>query len=134
MKRRVFFQTLICLITVSTLACFYLSKQNDLTRLRMEIPTVAENLKMIEEENARLQYEIECFENPCHLMDLAKYSEYGHLRHPLTDDILVLVMASQPSASHSMEISGNRRAENMLTQKRSRLSPFLSILLGIRLK
>jgi len=66
----------------------YIDKQNELTDLKLRIPRIAKEIKSIREENTRLQYEIERFESPEHLMELAK--EYGHLKHPALQEILTV--------------------------------------------
>lgn len=64
--------------------------QNEMTKLRMELPKLAKQVRMIQEENTRLQYQIDRFENPVHLMELAQNSRFSHLKHPLLDHILTL--------------------------------------------
>ena len=68
----------------------YLEEQNELIKLRMEIPRLGQDLKEITEENQRLEFEIESFENPRHLMELVLQNEYSHLKHPLVSDIVVV--------------------------------------------
>lgn len=66
----------------------YIDKQNELTDLKLRIPRIAKEIKSIREENTRLQYEIQQFESPENLMELAK--QYPHLKHPVLDEILTL--------------------------------------------
>jgi hypothetical protein len=68
-------------------------KKIEFMGLRLHIPLVIKELRSIQEENNRLQYEIERFENPSHLMELARKPEFGHLQHPLLQDIWVLESA-----------------------------------------
>lgn len=80
----------ICLLVAGwTLYC-YIDKNNDLVELRMTIPVVEGELKAMQEENMRLQYEIDRFESPLHLMELARQPEFSHLKYPSTDDIIIL--------------------------------------------
>jgi hypothetical protein len=44
-------------------------------------------VRTIKEENIRLQYEIEQFENPQHLMELSRHTAFTHLKHPLVKDV-----------------------------------------------
>lgn len=69
---------------------FYLDKQNDLTRLKMEVPKITKELRLIHEENRHLVLQIEQFENPSHLMELARLPQYSHLKHPFVEDILTV--------------------------------------------
>lgn len=78
-------------ICIAGLALFaFIEKQNELTALRLQIPALSKELKKIQEENIRLQYEIDQFESPIHLMELARKPEFGHLKHPFLKDIIIL--------------------------------------------
>ena len=68
----------------------YVDEQNKLTRLRLEIPLLATEVKAIQEENIRLRYEIDLFESPEHLMQLAAKSSFSHLKHPIHSEILFI--------------------------------------------
>ena len=68
----------------------YLDKQNEITELRIQIPELAKAIQKINEENARLQYEIEEFENPLHLIELSRDPKYSHLKHPMAQDVITL--------------------------------------------
>lgn len=81
------------LIAVGLMICtafLYIEKMNELTELRLEIPTLKKELKVIEEENTRLQYDIDRFESPLHLMELSRKPEFGHLKYPYTKDVIVI--------------------------------------------
>jgi len=80
----------ICLFSLGGCLYAYLEEQNELMKLRMEIPKIGQDLKEISEENRRLEFEIESFENPRHLMELVLQNEYSHLKHPLISDIVLL--------------------------------------------
>lgn len=73
----------------------YIDTLNQVTELRLAIPDIAKNVKDITEENNRLRYEIDNFESPLHLMELALKPEFSHLKHPYSDDIVVI-----PGVSH----------------------------------
>ncbi len=64
--------------------------QNTLTAQRIRIPQLAQEIKNIEESNIRLQYEIDAFENPLHLIELARRSGLEHFKHPLLSDVVHL--------------------------------------------
>lgn len=72
--------------------CFYsyLNVQMKVTQIKIELPEVEKEIHLIQEENRRLSYEIDQFENPSHLIDLAHYPEYAHLKHPLLKEILTV--------------------------------------------
>lgn len=80
-------------LTIMILGVFlyaYISKQNTITALRLLIPQVAFEIEELAQENSRLQFEIDQFENPVHLMELSRKPEFGHLKHPLINDIIEL--------------------------------------------
>lgn len=83
-------KVVICIASLGGVLYAYLEQQNDLTKLRIRIPELAKEVRLIEEENTRLKLEIDRYENPKHLMELARRPEFSHLKHPLLDDILVV--------------------------------------------
>jgi len=68
----------------------YIGQLNEIMKLRLDIPPLERELKAIREENERLSYEIDRFENPLHLMELLRRPEYGHLRHPTVDEVIIV--------------------------------------------
>lgn len=85
--RSLLFKAFICLFVFGF--CLYntIDKQNTLTRMRMQIPLLAKQLKEIQEENTRLQYAIDAFESPQHLLELSCQNAYAHLKHPLNSEV-----------------------------------------------
>ena len=80
----------VCLFALVAFLYLSIDQQNDLTALRMEIPRLAKEVKLIQEENTRLKYEIDRFENPTNLMALAQQNNYRHLKHPLVETVCSL--------------------------------------------
>lgn len=80
----------ICILAVGVLLFALIENQNQLVAIRMEIPVIEKEMRLIEEENKRLKYEIEQFESPMHLIELAKKPEFSHLKFPHESDVLVL--------------------------------------------
>jgi cell division protein FtsL len=83
-------RTFICIFVAGLTFYAYIDKQNELVELRMAIPSLAKEVKTLEEENTRLKYEIERFESPIHLMELARKPEFSHLKYPYNHEILIL--------------------------------------------
>jgi hypothetical protein len=81
---------IICLFLIVVPLFIYIDKQNDLRELRLRIPAIAKEVRTIHEQNRRLQYEIDRFESPIHLMELARKPEFSHLKFPSTDTIIIL--------------------------------------------
>jgi cell division protein FtsL len=81
---RIFFS----IIVLAGFLYAYIHKQNEITTLRLKVPALAKELDEVEQENSRLQFEIDQFENPVHLMELARKPEFRHLKHPLVKDII----------------------------------------------
>jgi hypothetical protein len=80
----------VCLFAFGLCLYSYIDKQNALTALRIRIPNLAKQVAEIQEENMQLHYEIDRFENPQHLMELARHSEFSHLKHPLGKEVLTV--------------------------------------------
>ena len=80
----------ICLSVFGSCLYSYLETQNELTHLKIRLPDVEKEVKLIQEENRRLAYQIDQFENPAHLIEMAHYPEYAHLKHPLLKEILTV--------------------------------------------
>lgn len=55
---------------------------------RFAIPEAEKKLREIQAENNRLQYDIDQFESPLHLMELARKPEFSHLKAPYLQDIV----------------------------------------------
>lgn len=68
----------------------YLNQQNRLTHLKIQLPEVESEVKQIREDTRRLAYQINQFESPSHLIDLARRPEYSHLKHPLLKEIFTV--------------------------------------------
>lgn len=90
MKRDIAIKLFICFFTLSLCLYSYLEAHNQMTRLRLEIPKLAKELRNIQEENLQLKYEIESFESPEHLIALAKSDQYSHLKFPQMQDVLTV--------------------------------------------
>lgn len=87
----------ICIAAASVTIYEYIDKQNDLTELRLAIPALEKEVKHIQEENIRLRYEINQFESPIHLIELSRRPEFGHLKYPYLDKILILPEGKLPN-------------------------------------
>ena len=90
MQRGLLIRCILCLLTLIYALYSYIDKQNDITSKKISIFELAKEIENIKEKNKHLLYEIEQFENPMHLMELARHPEYSHLKHPYVDEILSL--------------------------------------------
>ena len=90
MKKTVAIRLFFCIFLLGLSLYSYIDMQNTLTALRIRIPALSQEVKNIEEENIRLQYEIDGFENPLHLIELARMHKLDHLKHPLVCDVVHL--------------------------------------------
>jgi len=81
---------LIAILSPMLTLYLYIHNQNQLTEMRREIPAFQRQVKKMREENRSLQYEKDRFESPLHLMELARRPEYGHLRYPYLNEIIIL--------------------------------------------
>lgn len=80
----------VCLLFAGWMLYFYIDKHNELVELRLLIPQVEKDLKAVQEENMRLKYEIDRFESPIHLMEMARKPEFSHLKYPQTSEVVIL--------------------------------------------
>lgn len=90
MLKRVFIQVAFCVGVFGCCLCSYVNTQNAVTRLRLEIPIFSQELSKLKEQNNRLKYEIDLFESPEHLMQLARCSEFSHLKYPTLQEVLTV--------------------------------------------
>lgn len=90
MLTKVVAKLLICLSVFGLCLYSYIDKQNKVTQLRIKIPMLSKEIKMIQEENIRLGYEIDRFESPSHLMELARSHEFRHLKHPYLKEVTTM--------------------------------------------
>ncbi len=95
MRFSIIIKIFLCIFITSATLYFYIAKQNELTELRLEIPALGKEVKRIQEENIFLQYEINQFESPIHLMELARKPEFSHLKYPNLDQIIILDATSK---------------------------------------
>ncbi|MBM3192294.1 MAG: hypothetical protein FJZ63_06575 [Chlamydiae bacterium] len=90
MNFRVLLQILCCL-TVFTLYLYHMiQKQNKINYLSLQLPKLVKDVKALEEENLRLQFQVNCFESPDHLMWLVRQQEFTHLKMPLLQEVYTL--------------------------------------------
>jgi cell division protein FtsB len=89
-QKALFLRLLFCIFCVGLTLYLSINKQNELTELRLQIPQLSKEVKAIQEENIRLQYEVDRFESPIHLMELARKPEFSHLKHPFLKDIIII--------------------------------------------
>lgn len=90
MTQGLLIRLLICIFVLGGLLYLYIDKQNDLTELKIQIPKLVRSLRVIEEENTQLRYEIEKLENPQRLIDLLRQPEFSHLKHPLVNEVVMV--------------------------------------------
>ncbi len=79
-----------CLTVFGLCLYSYFYKQSELTQLKIQLPEVEKQIRLVREENRRLRYEIDRFENPARLIELAHSPEFSHLKHPLLKEILTV--------------------------------------------
>jgi Cys-tRNA synthase (O-phospho-L-seryl-tRNA:Cys-tRNA synthase) len=88
--QKLLFKTFICLAGAGIALYAAVREQNSLMDLRRSVPPLAKEVKALQEENQRLKYLVDRFENPVHLMELAREPQYGHLRYPYTQDVMIV--------------------------------------------
>ena|SRR3989338_1810058 len=76
----------------------YLHTQNEVSKLKMELPMIAKEIESLYSENQKLKFEVECFENPLHLIELARQPQFSHMRFPMENEILSIPPKEKESA------------------------------------
>lgn len=79
-----------CLGVLSLCLYSYLNRQNELTHLKICLPQLEKQIKLVSDENCRLRYEIDRVENPTRLIELAHRPEFSNLKHPLMKEVLTM--------------------------------------------
>ncbi len=99
---------LICIGFLSFCLYSYVDAQNEVTKRRLEIPVIAKEIDLLKQTSTCLQYEIDLFESPEHLMELMQRSEYAYLKQPLLKEILV--MQEAPALERALEANEEKLA------------------------
>ncbi|MCH9627776.1 MAG: hypothetical protein S4CHLAM2_14200 [Chlamydiales bacterium] len=86
----IFIRLFLCILMIGVFLYAYVNKQNQITELRLQIPVAAGQLRVVQQENTGLQFEIDQFENPLRLMELARLPQFSHLKHPLVNEIITI--------------------------------------------
>lgn len=98
MKKTLLIRITFCLTIIGVLSFLYLDRQNDVTKYRMEIPVLAKEIQSLGEQVKRLEYQIERFENPQNLMQLAECVDFSHLKYPAVSEVWILREANEAFA------------------------------------
>ena len=108
MNRGLLIRLCICLLVFSLCLYKYINRINELTEIKLALPKIEKKILSLKEENSKLKYEIDQFENPKRLMELAKSPEFAHLKHPLVKDILKIEKNSEYSVALDKSILENQ--------------------------
>ncbi len=80
----------VCLAVFGFCLYSYLEAQNKLTELKIHLPDIDKEVRLLQEENRKLAYEIDRFQSPAHLIELVSFPEFSHLKHPVLQEILTV--------------------------------------------
>lgn len=108
MKKGLVIKIVTCVLVMGLCLYSHIEKENELTKLRIELPELAKKVQMIQEESTRFRYEIEQFENPQNLMRLARGGEFSHLKYPRSKEILLVDLG--PSLKPADSVQDRRKA------------------------
>lgn len=84
------FQSIFCVFIAGLTLYAAIEKNNQLTLLQILIPQLEKEVKTLHKQNEKLQYEIDQFESPLHLMNLLKRPEFKHLKYPRNQNVLII--------------------------------------------
>lgn len=90
MNLGILIRSLMCILFLGAFLYSYIEKQNEITELRLEIPSHGKTLEELLQETVQLQFEIDQFKDPSHLLQLARLPEYRHLKYPSVKQILIV--------------------------------------------
>jgi cell division protein FtsL len=90
LTRPFFVQLIICIFVAAVTMFAHIKKRNELTELSLVIPRVELEVKNLQRENSRLQYEIDSLESPIRMMEYARQPDFGHLKYPYIRDVIIL--------------------------------------------
>lgn len=85
-----FTRILICFLVLGFSLFLYIEKTNQQTKLRLELPKHEKQIEILAQKNIQLKYQLENFNNPQHLLELAKQPAYSHLKFPFLEEVLVI--------------------------------------------
>lgn len=80
----------ICFAVFGSCLYLYLQEQNDLAKIKMQLPQKEKEIAVLREEMRRLAYQLDQVENPSRLIELAHLPEFRHLKHPVLKEILTV--------------------------------------------
>lgn len=89
-SKKLYAKIFVCIIITGFSFYAYIFKQNELTELRLVIPSLAKEVRSLQEENNRLRYDIDQFESPIHLMELMRMPEFSSLKFGYNKDVIIL--------------------------------------------
>lgn len=89
------FRILICIVIFALSLYAYIDRKNSLTELRVIIPKLEKELRKVEEENTRLEYELAKGLSPDRLLELSERPEYWHLVQPRESEMLEISIGSE---------------------------------------
>lgn len=79
-----------CILAAGITLYAHIHKRNELTELRLVLPGIEKEVKRLQRENVRLQYEVDRFESPLRLMEWARKPEFSHLKFPYVNEVVII--------------------------------------------
>lgn len=96
---RFIFSFSLCLLAVVLVFYLYLEDQNQVTFLSVEIPAREGTLRRIQEENKRLEYQVDLSHSPFNLIKMHNQPEFRHLFFPTKDEVKIVSRENRNSES-----------------------------------
>lgn len=88
--RAIFARLGICICLFGAFLMRHVQRQNDLTRVRLEIPQIAMQARALEERSLQLKEEVGKLQTPKVLLDQLDRGEFAHLMAPLPQQIWII--------------------------------------------
>jgi len=88
-------QGFVCAVVFFASFVIYLDKQNEITKQRLSVPKLEQEIVELQEEIALMRYQIEQIDHPESLRHLLDQSAFAHLYHPCEKEVLVVQEGSR---------------------------------------
>ncbi len=95
MKKKWMIKLVVCVIAVATVSYEHLYEINQLTAKRMMIPSLEQEIALMNEEIDEVNFAFQTVENPIKLLKIAKNPDYSGLKFPLEEDLVILTSTDQ---------------------------------------
>lgn len=88
--RKGLFKLSICILLLGFFLIAHIERQNELTRLRLQIPQINAKTKVLRESALQMKSRVQKKETPRQLLALLKQPQFQHLHFPQTSRVWII--------------------------------------------